>query len=85
VATGGANRSLDLLQVKADFFGAEVLFGEQMELGTFGAAMIAAVGCGWYDSLGAAQAAWVKIARRVIPKPGRHESYMEWISQRKTR
>jgi len=84
VATGGANRSLDLLQVKADFFGAEVLFGEQVELGTFGAAMIAAVGCGWYDSLGAVQAAWIKIARRVYPKTGMHELYQKWIAQRET-
>jgi sugar (pentulose or hexulose) kinase len=74
-ATGGANRSIDLLQLMSDAFGAEVVFCEQKELGAFGAALFAALGCGWFGSVTEAQNSWVKVQIRVVPDPDSHQAY----------
>ncbi|MBL7005908.1 MAG: hypothetical protein ISR78_02370 [Spirochaetia bacterium] len=82
VATGGANRSVDLLQVKADMFFTEVISCKEKELGTFGAAMIAANGCRWFNTMESAQEAWVKIALRVQPDYQKYREYQSWIADR---
>ncbi len=79
VATGGANRSMDLLQVKADMFFAEMVACREKELGTFGAAMVAARGCRWFGEIREVQQAWVAVEQRVQPDYRQHLLYKEWL------
>ncbi|NQT60229.1 MAG: FGGY-family carbohydrate kinase [Bacteroidetes bacterium] len=85
VATGGANRSVDLLQVKADMFFTEVVSCKEKELGTFGAAMIAALGCRWFDDIKSAQESWVQVEWRVQPDYQQYREYQSWITDRERR
>lgn len=85
VATGGANRSVDLLQVKADMFFTEVISCKEKELGTFGAAMIAAYGCRWFSDIKSIQESWVKVELRVQPDYQRYREYQSWITDRERR
>ncbi len=82
VATGGANRSVDLLQVKADMFFTEVVSCKEKELGTFGAAMVAALGCRWFDDIKSAQESWVKVEHRIQPQYSQHLVYRDWLAER---
>ncbi|WP_345807688.1 xylulokinase [Bacillus pumilus] len=51
VSIGGGARSRTWLQMQADIFQAEVIQLENEQGPALGAAMLAAVGCGWYPSL----------------------------------
>lgn len=82
VATGGGNRSRELLTIKADMFFSEIITCEQKELGAFGAALIAAHGIKWFSSIHEAQKAWVRVSQRIQPDYHRHQQYLEWISDR---
>ncbi|MCG6572834.1 xylulokinase, partial [Acinetobacter baumannii] len=48
---GGGARSRTWLQMQADIFQAEVIQLDNEQGPALGAAMLAAVGCGWYPSL----------------------------------
>jgi sugar (pentulose or hexulose) kinase len=85
VATGGANRSVDLLQVKADMFFTEIISCKEKELGTYGAAMIAARGCRWFSDIKSIQESWVKVELRVQPNYQRYREYQNWITDRERR
>ena len=85
VATGGANRSVDLLQVKADMFFTEIISCKEKELGTYGAAMIAARGCRWFSDIESVQKSWVKVELRVQPDSQRYREYQSWITDRERR
>ncbi|MCK5155382.1 MAG: hypothetical protein KAQ69_03045 [Spirochaetales bacterium] len=66
LATGGANINRTLRKIKADIIGTKVITIRQKELGTFGAAMIAAAGIGWYNSIQEVQKSWITVDE-VIP------------------
>ena len=85
VATGGANRSVELLQVKADMFFTEIISCKEKELGTYGAAMIAARGCRWFSDIESVQKSWVKVELRVQPDSQRYREYQSWITDRERR
>jgi len=85
VATGGLNQNPELLYIKADMTGAEVITCGQKELGAFGAAVLAARGCGWFSSLDEAQAAWVRIEQTIAPRKERGSSYEVWLKSHMSR
>lgn len=79
-ACGGGNRSAFWRQLQADVFGIKLVqsaardaTGAQVERGgAYGAAMLAAVGCGWFSSVAEASRAWIGKAgeRGVSVEPG---------------
>lgn len=61
LATGRANQNGVLRKVKAQEIGVKVCTTDQGEPGTFGAALLAASGIGWFSSIREAQEAWINI------------------------
>jgi xylulokinase len=68
---GGGSRSDLWARIKADALGRPVELTAQPEAGLVGAAAVAWTGLGRYPDLAAAQAATVRVARRIEPDPGR--------------
>jgi xylulokinase len=79
LATGGGSRSKKLLKIKADMTGVPLKTCQQQELGTFGAAMIAACGLGWFDSLQDVQTSWVQVTNTIQPDLQHQKLYKEWM------
>jgi L-xylulokinase len=73
--TGGAARSEVWVQIFADCFGVPVDIPEGTELGALGAAILAAVASGCYDSFEAAVGAMVKFTRTQEPDASRKDLY----------
>jgi xylulokinase len=67
VSIGGGAKNPDWLQMQADIFNAEVISLENEQGPGLGAAMLAAVGCGWFPSLDACGDVFVKHARTYHP------------------
>lgn len=68
---GGGARSDLWARIKADALGRPVELCEQPEAGLVGAAAVAWTGLGRYPDLAAAQAAMVRVDRRIEPDPAR--------------
>ena len=85
LSTGGLNRSVDLLQLRANLLGSNVITCVQKELGAYGAAILAAVGCSWYNHFNEAQKAWIEIEHVYHPDKDTHAAYLDWIASRKKR
>jgi xylulokinase len=68
LATGGGARSDLWLQIKADRLGTEMVRTACPEPACRGAAMLAAVGYGWYDRLSDVSAAWTSVEHTFSPK-----------------
>jgi xylulokinase len=66
---GGGARSPLWRQVQADIYGREVEILEAEEGAAYGAAILAGVGAGVWNSVDAACSAVVKVAERVAPQP----------------
>ncbi|MFA6681829.1 MAG: FGGY-family carbohydrate kinase, partial [Sphaerochaeta sp.] len=79
LATGGGNKSRELLQIKADMLNCTMCVGQEKELGTYGAAMVAACGLSWFPSMKAAQNTWVNVLERFVPNEANHQAYQEWL------
>jgi L-xylulokinase len=73
--TGGAARSKVWVQMFADIFQVPVEIPEGTELGALGAAILAAVASGCYDSFDAAVDAMVHFSRVQEPDPSKKELY----------
>ena len=67
VSIGGGAKNPLWLQMQADIFKADVVSLENEQGPGLGAAMLAAVGCGWFPSLDACGATFVKHARVYRP------------------
>lgn len=67
VSIGGGAKNPLWLQMQADIFKADVVALENEQGPGLGAAMLAAVGCGWFPSLDACGATFVKHARVYRP------------------
>ena len=65
--------------MKADVMNVPVIRTSQRETGLVGAAMAAAIGLGWHDSLAAAARAMCKVDRVFEPRPDRVAIYAERI------
>jgi len=74
-ATGGGSRSAWWLQLMADLCGIPIEVVAQEEPGAFGAAILAGVGAGVYESVSAAVARLVTVSRRFEPDGARGARY----------
>ena len=81
---GGGARDRTWLQIKADVTGRRIERLEEPEATALGAALIAAVGIGWFDDLDAASAATLRIASEVFePDPSTASCYADgWAAHR---
>jgi xylulokinase len=77
---GGGATNETWCQIKADICERPVAVGEAPEPGLLGCAIAARVGLGQYPSLGAAQEALVRVARRYRPRPEYATSYRKLYS-----
>jgi len=75
ISIGGGAQNPVWLQMQADIFGATVVALENEQGPGLGAAMLAAYGCGWFDSLDACAAKFVKHAASYDPNPEAVETY----------
>jgi xylulokinase len=66
---GGGARSLLWRQIQADVYGHAVEIVEAEEGAAYGAALLAAVGAGFWPTVDAACAATVRVASRINPQP----------------
>lgn len=67
ISIGGGARSALWLQMQADIFNAPVIKLESEQGPALGAAMLAAYGCGWFDSLQSCARMFIRQAKRYIP------------------
>jgi xylulokinase len=74
-ATGGGSKNAWWMQLTADVSGIPVEVVAQEEPGAFGAAILAGVGAGVYESVSAAVAQLVTVSRRFEPDTGRGALY----------
>jgi len=77
VSIGGGAKNPVWLQMQADIFDAEVIALENEQGPGLGAAMLAAVGCGWHAGLDDCAAVLVKQSRRYRPDPAAAARYAE--------
>ncbi|ACT03769.1 xylulokinase [Paenibacillus sp. JDR-2] len=75
VSIGGGAQNPVWLQMQADIFNATVVALENEQGPGLGAAMLAAYGCGWFDSLEACAEQFVKHAASYEPQPEAVETY----------
>ncbi|ETT62533.1 xylulose kinase [Paenibacillus sp. FSL R7-277] len=67
VAIGGGAKNEAWLQMQADIFGATIIKLESEQGPAMGAAMLAAYGAGWFESLGACAEAFIRPAETYTP------------------
>ncbi|AWB44217.1 xylulokinase [Paenibacillus sp. CAA11] len=77
VSIGGGARNETWLQIQADVFGAEVVRLESEQGPAMGAAMLAASGLGWYDSLEAIAEVFLRRANVYRPDAEQSAKYDE--------
>ncbi|TJY42439.1 xylulokinase [Cohnella pontilimi] len=77
ISIGGGAKNPVWLQMQADIFNAEVVALENEQGPGLGAAMLAAVGCGWFPSLGECAQAFVRRSRTYKPDPASVKRYEE--------
>ncbi|SFE87747.1 xylulokinase [Paenibacillus algorifonticola] len=75
VSIGGGAQNPVWLQMQADIFDAKVVALENEQGPGLGAAMLAAYGSGWFESLEACAAKFVKHAKQYSPQPEAVEAY----------
>jgi len=78
VATGGGARSNLWLQIKADLLGTDFVVPNCREPACMGAALLAAVGAGWFADLDEASSAWITVRKRFSPDVAGRAAYAEW-------
>ena len=76
-ATGGGSRSLPWLQIHADVFGVPFKQPEIKEGSALGAALLAGLGTGVWESAEDAVLEFVKIKQVIEPDMKKHRSYSE--------
>lgn len=75
VSVGGGAKNKDWLQMQADIFNAKVVTLETEQGPAIGAAMLAAVGAGWYASVADCAAEWVHFKEEYLPNAETAEKY----------
>lgn len=81
ISVGGGAKNPDWLQMQADIFNAEVMCLTAEQGPGLGAAMLAAVGLGWFDSLEHCAAVFVHYQDSVYPDQGSVLKYAEIYQQ----
>ncbi len=74
-ATGGASRSPEWLQIKADILGLPITALKNAQCGAVGSIMLAGCAIGAYGSLEEAAARFVEEGITYLPNPERHRQY----------
>jgi xylulokinase len=82
-ATGGGSKSDIWVQLSADILGRPLVRPVVTEAGALGAAIMAGVGAGVFDSYGSAVAAMVRLDRTFTPDPTQHARYAPWFERYK--
>ncbi|HZG56753.1 xylulokinase, partial [Paenibacillus sp.] len=77
VSIGGGAKNPDWLQMQADVFRAEVVAMKNEQGPGMGAAMLAAVGCGWFGSLADCAKAFLEYGRAFAPIAANADRYAE--------
>jgi len=77
VSIGGGAKNETWLQIQADVFQAEVIRLESEQGPAMGAAMLAAVGCGWYPSLQDCARQFIRRTDAFQPRPEQAAAYEE--------
>jgi xylulokinase len=77
ISIGGGAKSELWLQMQADIFNANVVRLENEQGPGMGAAMLAAYGCGWFESLEQCAAVFIKRTDQFTPNPGHAAQYEE--------
>lgn len=75
ISVGGGAKNEEWLQIQADIFNAKVV-GLSSEQGPgLGAAMLAAYGCGWFDTLSECADKWLIVEKEFTPHKENMETY----------
>ena len=77
VSIGGGAKNEDWLQMQADIFGATMIKLTSEQGPALGAAMIAAMGCGWFNSFEACKETFIAYAQEFSPIPENVAIYEE--------
>jgi xylulokinase len=77
VSTGGGTKNEEWLQMQADIFNARIVKLTSEQGPGMGAAMLAAYGCGWFESLQECADAFLQVDKEFVPDEGRVETYKE--------
>lgn len=77
VSTGGGTKNEGWLQMQADIFNARIVKLSSEQGPGMGAAMLAAYGCGWFDSLKECADEFLKVEKEFIPNEANREMYKE--------
>lgn len=77
ISIGGGAKNKTWLQIQADLFNAKVIKLASEQGPSLGAAMLAAYGCGWFDTLDECATQFVKEAEVYTPIPENVEAYRE--------
>lgn len=80
VSVGGGAKNKEWLQIQADIFDTEIVTLQVEEGPAFGAAMIAAVGCGWFKNLMACSTYFVHYGQNVTPQYFNQQKYCQIYS-----
>ncbi|XKE95329.1 xylulokinase [Metaplanococcus flavidus] len=75
VSIGGGAQNEDWLQMQADIFNANIVRLKSEQGPGMGAAMLAAFGCGWFDSLQASADVFLEEGKQFKPDPANVEQY----------
>ncbi|NMO97259.1 xylulokinase [Paenibacillus lemnae] len=77
ISIGGGAKNEAWLQMQADIFNADIVKLESEQGPAMGAAMLAAYGSGWFPSLQACAAEFLRESKRYTPQPQAAEKYEE--------
>jgi len=80
-AVGGGSKSDYWVQLSADIFGLPLVRPEITEAGVLGAAILAGVGCGTFDSVEEGVAAMVRLERLFEPDSRQASAYEPWFAR----
>jgi len=75
ISIGGGAKNEDWLQIQADVFNCEIVRLTSEQGPGMGAAMLAAYGCGWFDTLDACADTFLRPAKRYQPIPANVVKY----------
>ncbi|GGE49444.1 xylulose kinase [Pullulanibacillus camelliae] len=75
ISIGGGAKSEEWLQIQADVFDAPIIKLKNEQGPGMGAAMLAAVGCGFFPSLEACSDVFIEVERQISPIPENVQAY----------
>lgn len=68
ISIGGGSKNDDWMQIQADIFNAKIIKLSSQQGPGIGAAMLAAYGCGWFDTLKDCSDSFLQVDKEFIPK-----------------